>query len=79
MERISNEQKFVESTNALINDCQSARQIGEIIDDLIFDYLYCMVSRKECLAPCDEEKLYITRKIRDLFWSMETENVKRSQ
>jgi len=78
MEKISNEPKLVESINGLINDCDYTRQIGEFIDDVIFDYIYCMIVRKECLAPCDEHKIYILRKVRDLFWDLETEQVERT-
>jgi hypothetical protein len=77
MERISNEQKMIELTNDLLRDCDSVRELGNYIDEAVFDCIYLMVSRNESLIKEDENKLYILRKIRDLFWSLETENVKR--
>lgn len=78
MKKVSNEQKFIEQTNSLINDCESVKRIGEFIDDVIFDYIYYMTCIQECLAPCDEHKIFILRKVRDLFWGLETEDVKPS-
>jgi len=78
MKETYKEKKIMELIDDVINNCDSVRKIGEYVDEVIFDYFTYLCINKICVDGRDDEKIFVLRKIRDLFWGLETEQAEQT-
>ena len=67
MEKIKDKERLLELTNDLLNDLGEPYKMAEVIDESIFDIIRDLCANNESVSKYDFEKLYILKKIRDLF------------
>jgi len=72
MESIKNKQQLIELTNELIGCIGETKEIAEMIDDVIFNYISFACSRNECVSIYDEKRIFALKEVRDLFWKLDT-------